>query len=118
MSTPGAQADNINRVRNEMPNPIPVLSDKVNEVIQRALSKAPGDRYPDVATFRQALTKSLIPSLPSEQGIQLVAPFQPIGTQTTLSAEADEWPRWVWGMLCAVNLAVMLLFAWLLFGAS
>jgi serine/threonine-protein kinase len=117
-STPGAQADNINRVRNEMPSPISTLSDEVNEVVLRALAKAPGDRHPDVATFRQALTKSLIPSLPSEQGIQLVAPFRPIGTQTALSAEADEWPRWVWGMLCAVNLGVMLLFAWLLFGAS
>jgi serine/threonine-protein kinase PpkA len=116
--TPAAQADNINLVRNKTPDPIADLSDQVNEVILRALSKVPGDRYPDVATFRQALTKALIPYLPSEQGIQLVAPFQPVAAANAGYAEADEWPRWVWGMLCAVNLAVMLLFAWLLFGTS
>ena len=71
-----------------------------------------------MATFRQALTKALIPYLPSEQGIQLVAPFQPVTATNVGYAEVDEWPRWVWGMLCAVNLAVMLLFAWLLLGTS
>jgi serine/threonine protein kinase len=114
--TPDAQADNIKCVRNEMPEPIPGLSEEINQVILCALAKARQDRYPDIAAFRQALSKALVPYLPSAQGIRLVAPFQPVGTQANVYAEVDEWPRWVWGMLCAVNLAVMLLFAWLLLG--
>jgi serine/threonine-protein kinase len=114
--TPSAQADNINRVRNERPRAMADMPAGVNQVIARALAKDPNARFPDVMAFRQALVKALIPSLPSEQGFRLVAPFQPTGVRAPPVTASDEWPRWVWGTLVAINLALMLLFAWLLFG--
>ena len=116
--TPIAQADNINRVKNDMPEPIPNLPHEVNQVILRALAKDPVDRYPDVASFRQAFTQALISHIPSEQGIRLVMPFQSHSENSAVATENGDWPRWVWAMLCAINVTVMLLTAWLLFGIA
>ncbi len=116
--TPIAQADNINRVRRDVPEPISDLSSEANQVILRALSKAPEDRYPDIDAFRQALTQALISQLPSEQGIRLVAPFQTTDVNGHLLAENRDWPRWVWITLCAINVTVMLLVAGLLLSVT
>jgi serine/threonine protein kinase len=115
---PIAQADNINRVKSDAPNPCPDLPQGANQVVLRALAKDPSDRYPSVAAFRQALTQALISFLPSEQGIRLVAPFQPIEESSAVVTENGDWPRWVWPMLCAINATIMLLTAWLLFSAA
>jgi serine/threonine-protein kinase len=116
--TPIAQADNINRVKNDIPEPIPNLPHEVNQVVLRALAKDPADRYPDVDSFRQAFTQALISHIPSEQGIRLVMPFQSHDESSTAATENGDWPRWVWAILCAINVTVMLLTAWLLFGVA
>jgi serine/threonine-protein kinase len=116
--TPGAQADNINRVRNENPGPVPELAPAVNRVVLRALAKSPEERYPDLVAFRHALVQAVLPSLPSEQGIRLVAPFRPFDGEDPASRETADWPYWIWGVLCAVNLAMMALLAWLALGTA
>jgi serine/threonine-protein kinase len=116
--TPGAQADNINRVRNVAPGSIADLSPAVNQVILRALTKRPEERYPDLVAFRHALVQAVVPSLPSEQGIRLVAPFQPVDDEDPAARESTDWPHWIWGVLCAVNVAIMALLAWLVLGTA
>ncbi len=116
--TPIAQADNIQRVRNDAPAPVPELGTAANEVLLKALSKAPQDRYPDIASFRRALTQALIPDLPSEQSIRLVAPFQTASTGYSVLGEHRDMPGWIWITLCAINVTAMLLVAGLLIGVT
>jgi serine/threonine-protein kinase len=128
-STPSAQADNIRRVRNETPEPIPGVPSAISDVVLRALAKDPDDRHPDVATFRRELVEAALAHIPSEQGIELLIPWMaPLGApsrglaETRASSsggswigERRDWPLWVWGVLLAVNLVVMLVIALLLF---
>jgi serine/threonine protein kinase len=111
--TPSAQAENIRRVQNERPQPIPDVPSEVMRVILRGLAKDPDRRYPDVATFRRELLQALIAYLPTRKGLQLLAPFGAEGEQAE-ALESVEWPPWIWGALLAVNVAIMLLVGLLL----
>lgn len=119
--TPSAQADNIYRVQNEAPQPIPGVPPAVMNVVFTALAKDPDDRYPDVATFRRALVQALIAHVPSRKGVQFLTPTHSsqVGLATDRPAPAPapvEWPAWIWGVLLAANVAVMLLVGYLLAG--
>jgi serine/threonine-protein kinase len=111
--SPGAQAENIRRVKNERPRSIPGIPPEVMNVIRRGLSKSAILRYPDVATFRHALIQALIAYLPARKSMQLLAPFGPDAEQPP-SLESIQWPSWIWGALLAVNVGVMLLVGLLL----
>jgi serine/threonine protein kinase len=113
--TPLAQAENILRVQSATPEPLPGLAPEVNHVLLRALAKDPEARYPNVMAFRHTLTQAVILHLPSEQGIQLVAP--PAAASGVEEREKrGEWPAWVVAALLAVNASVILLLAWLMLG--
>lgn len=116
-STPSAQAENIRRVHQEAPAPIPEVPPQVNEVILRALAKHPDDRYPDVAHFRQQLIRALFPHLPPDKGISLVAPFRSVTEGRPGALDTADWPRWIWVALVVMNLIVMIAFAVLLLGS-
>jgi serine/threonine protein kinase len=111
--TPGAQAENIRRVKNERPRSILGVPPEVMNVIRRGLSKSASLRYPDVATFRHALIQALLAYLPARKAMQLLAPFGPDSEQPP-SLENIQWPSWIWGALLAVNVGVMLLVGLLL----
>jgi serine/threonine-protein kinase len=120
--SPDAQANNIYRVQHEAPQPIPGVPPAVMQVLFTALAKNPDDRYPDVAMFRRALVQALVAHVPSRKGVQFLTPTR--SDQVGLAADqpasapaAVEWPVWVWGVLLAANVAVMLLVGFLLVGA-
>jgi serine/threonine protein kinase len=115
--TPGAYADNVERVRHQMPKPMSDVPAAVERVIARTLAKSPGARYPDVSTFRYEFLQSVLPYLPVAEGMRLVASFRPIGERRSRELEAVEWPRWVWATLLALNMTAMVLVAVLLFGS-
>jgi serine/threonine protein kinase len=117
-STPSAQAENIRRVHQEVPVPIPDIPHEINQVILCALAKHPGDRYPDTTVFRRRLIRSLFPYLPPDRGLHLVAPFRSRAEGRPAPLDAADWPRWVWGVLLVINLIAMIVFALLLFGSS
>jgi serine/threonine protein kinase len=119
--SPGAQANNIYRVQNEAPQPIPGVPPAVMQVLFTALAKDPDDRYPDVAAFRRALVQALVAHVPSRRGVQFLTPTH--SDQVGLAADQPppapatfEWPVWIWGVLLAANVAVMLLVGFLLVG--
>jgi serine/threonine protein kinase len=116
-STPSVQAENIRRVHQEAPAPIPEVPPKVSEVILHALEKHPDDRYPDVATLRQQLIRALHPHLPPDKGMSLVAPFRSATESRPGALDNADWPRWIWVALLAMNLIVMIAFAALLLGS-
>jgi serine/threonine protein kinase len=127
--TPSAQADNIYRVRTERPKPIPDVPTEIMDVILRTLAKDPEERYPDVATFRRELVRTLVPYVPVRKGIELLD-ARASGTRMSetraryartasdghagVNPETIEWPSWIWGALLAVNVAVMVLVGLLL----
>jgi serine/threonine-protein kinase len=120
--TPGAQADNICRVQNEAPLPIAGIPPSVMDVLFTALAKDPADRYSDVAAFRRALVQALVAHVPSRKGVEFLTPTH--ASQVGLAAQEApstpvpfEWPIWVWGVLLAANVAVMLLVGFLLIKA-
>jgi serine/threonine protein kinase len=115
--TPLAQAENIQRVQSEMPESLARVPPEANEVLLRALAKDPEARYPSVATFRHALVQALVPHLPSEQGIRLVAPLPAIDEGDEVVGAREEWPTWVLAVLVAINATAILLLAWLILGA-
>jgi serine/threonine protein kinase len=112
--TPVAQADNVNRVRDQLPEPIPGVPSEINAIILRALAKRPDDRYPDVISFRRELIQAMFPYLPTAQGIQLVSPFRSHRESLSVTPDAGNWPRWVLGVLFGMNLALMIIFALLM----
>jgi serine/threonine-protein kinase len=119
--TPSAQADNIYRVQTEAPRPIPGVPDAVMEVLFTALAKDPDERYQDVAILRRALVQALVAHVPSRKGVQFLTPTH--ADQVGLAASASqatpamrEWPAWIWGVLVAANLAVIVLVGLLLIG--
>jgi serine/threonine-protein kinase len=119
--SPGAQANNIYRVQNEAPQPIPGIPHAVMQVLFTALAKDPDDRYPDVAAFRRALVQALVAHVPSRSGVQFLTPTRSdqVGLATgqpTTAPAMFEWPVWIWGVLLAANVAVMLLVGFLLVG--
>lgn len=116
--TPAAQADNVNRVRGQMPRPIPAVPREVNAVVLRALAKAPEDRYPDVLSFRRSLVQAMSAHLPSDMGLGLMAPFAPRQEAPAVRLDAIDWPAWVWAVLFAMNAVLMLAMALLLLGSS
>jgi serine/threonine-protein kinase PpkA len=111
--TLNAQAENARRIEHQAPAPIPELPHAVNRVILRALSKSASDRYPDIETFVQTLSKAVAPHLPAAQGLRLIAPFEPAPRQE--AAAHESWGNWIWPVLLTLNVAVMAAFAWLLF---
>jgi serine/threonine protein kinase len=113
VGTPLAQAENIHRVGSEMPEPLAGMPPEGNEVLLRALAKDPGARYPSVAAFRHALIQALVPHLPSEQGIRLVA-LRPTVGEGDEAGTREEWPAWVLVVLLALNAIAILLLAWLI----
>lgn len=114
--TPLAQAENIQRVGSEMPEPVPGVPPAANAVLLRALAKDPQARYPSVAVFRHALIQALVPHLPSEQGIRLVA-LQPAIGAADEAGGREEWPSWVFAVLVAINAIAILILAWLVLRA-
>jgi serine/threonine-protein kinase len=110
--TPLVQAENIQRVGSEMPGPLAELPPAANAVLLRALAKDPEARYPNVVAFRHALIRALVPHLPSEEGIRLVALQPAVGASGEMDAR-DEWPRWVLGVLVAINVIAILVLVWL-----
>jgi serine/threonine protein kinase len=112
--TPSVQAENIDRVRHQLPSPIPEIPSEINGIIQRVLAKRPDDRYPDVISFRQELAQALFPYLSVSEGIRLVAPFRSPDQSPSLTSDMTDWPPWVWAVLCAINVVVMIIFALLL----
>ena len=106
-NTQGAYADNIALVRTATPRPLYDVPPEVEQVIMRALAKDPDSRYPDVTTFSYRLKQAMFPYLPPEQGLRLVVPFQATGDRDAGSPEDGEWPSWLWKVLLAVNVAVM-----------
>lgn len=113
--TPLAQAENIQRVASEMPEPLPGVPAALNKVLLRALAKAPEARYASVAAFRHALVQALVPHLPSEQGFRLVVPQPAIGAGNE-GGRQEEWPRWILPALVAIHAIVILVLAWLVLG--
>jgi hypothetical protein len=120
--TPSAQANNIYRVQNEAPQPIPGVPGAVMEVLFTALAKDPDDRFQDVAALRRALVQALVAHVPSRKGVQFLTPT--LNSQVGLASEAPkvepasfEWPGWIWGVLVAANVVVMLLVGFLLMGS-
>jgi serine/threonine protein kinase len=116
-NTPGAQAENVHRVRGDMPREIPGVPPEVNAVIVRALAKNPDDRYPDVNAMRQEWVRAVFPHLPPDLGIRLLAPFGVGGANGVAPAVLDGG-RWVFWVLLAANVTVMLIVALLLIGMS
>ena len=119
--TPSAQADNIYRIQHQDPQAIPGVPGAVMQVILTALAKNSDDRYPDVAAFRRALVQALVAHVPTRKGVQFLTPTQSsqVGMATSApQAEPGplEWPAWIWGVLLAANVAVMLLVGFLLIG--
>jgi serine/threonine protein kinase len=117
--TPSAQANNIYRVQNEAPQPIPGVPGAVMEVFFTALAKDPNDRYQDAAALRRALVQALVAHVPSRKGVQFLTPT--LNRQVGLTGSAPkaepatlEWPGWIWGVLVAANVVVMLLVGLLL----
>jgi serine/threonine protein kinase len=119
--TPDAQADNIFRVQNEAPQPIPGVPSAVMNVLFTALAKDPDERYQDVATLRRALVHALVAHVPSRKGVQFLTPTHAsqvglAGQSPAAAPEMFEWPAWIWGVLLVANVAVMLLVGFLLVG--
>lgn len=125
--TPGARADNVGRVRTEMPASIPDVPAEINKIIMRALSKKPADRHSNVRAFADELAQVILPYLPPAEAVYLTSTLgveTPVGVTVINPAgfdwksQNDEWPRWVWPALVAVNLGVMLLIGILIFFAT
>lgn len=114
-STPGARADNINRVRGTQPEPIKGVPAEVNRVILRALSKLPQDRYPTVKAFAHELTQVSLPYLSPADAIYLASLGAEYRAEIALRPQREELPRWVWIALVLANLGIMLTLAILLF---
>jgi len=117
--TPAAQADNIFRVQNEAPQPIPGVPPAVMNVLFIALAKDPDERYQDVASLRRALVHALVANVPSRKGVQFLTPTRTnqvglAAPSPAVAPDAFEWPPWIWGALLAANVVVMLLVGFLL----
>ncbi len=116
-NTPGARADNVNRVRQQMPADIPDIPPALNRVILTALAKQPNDRYPDVITWAQELTHVAMPfSSADADGESIWVAHDEIRLRSR--PPAPDWPSWIWPTLLVANLGVMLLAALLLLGHS
>ena len=116
--TPLAQAENIARIQRASPAPIPGMGRAINEVLLRALSKDPADRYASAASFCQALTRAAIPHLPADDAIRLLTPLRATVEAQPTAHRAEDWPAWVWGVLLVVNVAIMAAVAMLLLLAA
>jgi serine/threonine protein kinase len=114
-NTPGAHADNVNRVRDDMPEPLPEAPLEVEEVLMRALAKDPNERFPDITSFGHEYVQAASPYLPAHEGIRLLAPFRSNGGNGVGRPEIPEWPRWLWGALLALNVTMLIIIAVLLF---
>jgi serine/threonine protein kinase len=120
--SPSAQANNIYRVQTEAPQPIPGVPGAVMDVLLTALAKDPDDRYPDVAAFRRAMVQALVAHVPSRKGVQFLTPTHAsqVGLATSapqVEPATPEWPAWIWGVLVAANVVVMVLVGLLLIGS-
>ena len=119
--TPSAQANNIYRVQNEVPQPIPGVPPAIMDVLFTALAKDPDDRHADVIAFRRAWVYALVAHVPSHKSVQFLTPTHSgqvgmAATANTADPAPFEWPAWGWGVLLAANVAVMLLVGFLLVG--
>jgi serine/threonine protein kinase len=111
--TPGAQADNVHRIRSQQPD-LPSTHQRrlptwLDDVVLKALSKEPGDRYASVAELRAAL---------AEQGAAPLAttPAQATTTATPAHRRRAPLPAWFWpvvggagGLLIVVLVVLALL---------
>jgi hypothetical protein len=91
------------------------------DVLFTALAKDPDERYRDVAALKRALVQALVAHVPSRKGVQFLTPTH--ASEVGLAASASqakpamrEWPAWIWGVLVAANLAVIVLVGLLLIG--
>jgi len=62
---------------------------------------------------------ALVANVPSRKGVQFLTPTHTnqggLAAQSpAIAPEAFEWPVWIWGVLLAANVAVMLLVGFLL----
>jgi serine/threonine protein kinase len=116
--TPGAQADNVLRIRNAQPDPpsthnrrIPAWLDKV---VLKALSKRPEERYDSAAMLQSALERrdAASPIPPPAQVEPAPARQRPAQRPRTLHRPAWFWPAvGVAGvLLVAIAVALALLF--------
>ena len=117
-NTPSVYAENIERVKNDLPEPLPQLPPEVADVILRALSKDPQDRYEDIEAFRQAFTDAWFLYKPAKRPkMRWTLPLLVRGRRRKRDDNRD-WPQWVWQALVAVNVLVMVIVALLLIGAA
>ena len=97
-TTPAAQMRNMQRIQREEPRPLRVANAAVPEwlaqVVERALRKAPAERFPTVVSLRQAL----------EPALRLYVP--PAGTGQLAQPRLAGW-KWI--LLAGVAVLVILL---------
>lgn len=116
-NTPSSYAENIKLVQSQLPEPPPNVPSEVQDVILRALSKDPQERYESMAEFRKALMSALFLHEPDKRQLRLAIP-RPARSRARARNESADWPRWVWQALVAVNVLVMVIVALLLIGAT
>jgi hypothetical protein len=92
------------------------------QVLFAALAKDPDDRYQDLAQLKRALVQALVAHVPSRKGVAFLTPTlnSQVGLATPgpkVEPAASEWPGWIWGVLVAANVVVMLLVGLLLIGS-
>ena len=116
--TPGAQADNVHRIRSQRPDPPSARQRRIpawlDGVVLKALSKEPGDRFASAAEMRAAL---------AEQETALLSPI-PAPTRTAtapVQGRRAPLPGWIWpvaGGVGVVLVAILVALAVLLSGGG
>lgn len=116
-TTPAAQMRNIQRIQQQPPRPLRAVNPAVPEwlalVVDRALRKAPAERFPTAAALRQALQSPEVPGLqpvlaPSPPPRVVIPPPPPQRQPPSPLPQKRRWSNWTWGLLG--GLVVLLLF--------
>ena len=112
--TPGAQADNVLRIRTQQ-TPRPSAHNRrvpawLDAVVLRALAKQPGDRYANADEFRKVLLEGAPTAVPSPRpGKPLARPGRP-----RTAPKRAPLPRWFWplaGAAAVLLVAIVIILA-------
>jgi serine/threonine protein kinase len=114
--TPGAQADNVYHIRNELPLPPsardPRLPAWLDAVVLKALAKRPEDRFSGTGQLRQALLRQRLPRLVVPPPPGDTRPLQPRSVPPPPRRRPAARPAWFWPAVAgAAVLFVLLVFA-------